>query len=190
MKKVIKTLSILVLFFLISCTESTKQDNANISEAAKEEIVDIINSSFSDKNGEKLEIAYNNTKGIATLEFKGEKIKLIQQKSASGNWYKNEHYELIAKGNDIELKKDGNLVFKYEDDIVHSNLKNKSGQTLDMTFNNSTNKVKVYFNGGEQIELVGQNPASGIWYKYENYELRGKGESVKFSKNGKILFEK
>ena len=34
-----------------------------------------------------------------------------------------------------------------------------------MTYNNTTNKVKVYLNGGEEIELEGQKAASGIWHK-------------------------
>lgn len=58
-----------------------------------------------------------------------------------------------------------------------------------MTFNNSTNTVKLYLNGGEQIELAGEKAASGIWYKNEQYELRGKGLNLELKKNGKIVFE-
>mgnify|MGYP000886443310 FL=1 len=58
-----------------------------------------------------------------------------------------------------------------------------------MTFNNTTNEAKIYLNGGEQIELVGQKPASGIWFKNDHYELRGKGESVELTKDGKTVFK-
>ena len=68
-------------------------------------------------------------------------------------------------------------------------LKNKEGQTLDMTFNNTTNEVKVYLDGGDQIELVGQKPASGIWYKNDQFELRGKGDNVELTKDGKTIFK-
>ena len=38
-----------------------------------------------------------------------------------------------------------------------------------MTFNNTTNQAKIYLDGGEQIELVGQTPASGIWYNNDQF---------------------
>lgn len=81
------------------------------------------------------------------------------------------------------------MVFSHEDEIVSATIKNKEGQTLDMTFNNSTNQARVYLNGGEQIDMQGQNPASGIWYKNEHYELRGKGEQVELTKDGKTIFK-
>ena len=58
-----------------------------------------------------------------------------------------------------------------------------------MTFNNTTNEAKVYLDGGKQIELIGQRPASGFWYKNENYELRGKGENVELTKDGETIFK-
>lgn len=182
------TIAMLTVFLLNSCKDTPKQKNTETT--AKEAVADdIVTTSSTDKNGTVLEITFNNTKGTATLNFKGEFIELVQQKSASGVWYENENYELRGKGNDIDLKKDGNLVFTYKDEIVHASLKNKEGQTLDMDFNNSTNRAKIYLNGGEQIELVGQNPASGIWYKNDHYELRGKGENVELTKDGKIVFK-
>ncbi|WP_188050538.1 MliC family protein [Flavobacterium sp. GP15] len=68
-------------------------------------------------------------------------------------------------------------------------LKDKNGQTLDLTFNNTENTVKAYLNGGEQIDLVGEKPASGIWYKNDQYELRGKGDHLTLTKDGKTVFE-
>ncbi len=132
---------------------------------------------------------YNNTKGIALVTYKGETIEMEQQKTASGIWYINDKYELRGKGNDIELIKDGEVVFMHEDVIVQSSLKDKDGQTLDMTFNNTTNTAKIYLNGGEQIDLEGQTPASGIWYKNDKYELRGKGDSVELIKDGETVFK-
>ena len=77
----------------------------------------------------------------------------------------------------------------HEDVIVQSSLKDKDGQTLDMTFNNTTNTAKIYLNGGEQIDLEGQTHASGIWYKNDKYELRGKGDSVELIKDGETVFK-
>jgi hypothetical protein len=88
------------------------------------------------------------------------------------------------------LIKNGKIVFKHKDDIVSTSLKNKKGETLDMVFNYTTKKANVYLNGGEQIELLGQSPASGIWYKNDHYELTGKGENVILTKDEKTVFEK
>lgn len=187
-----KTLTIVILaaLFMNACKEP-KQKTADTTSTELVENVDvnIIKRISTDKDGKKLEMTFNNDEGTATLNFNGETIILVAQKAASGIWYTNENFELRGKGNDIELKKDGNVVFTHEDVIVTSSLKNKDGQTLDMTFNNTTNQAKVYLNGGEQIELVGQKAASGIWYKNDHYELRGKGENVELTKDGKTVFK-
>lgn len=191
MTKKILTIAMLMALFLNSCKETPKRGNAEFTTTESVEKVDddIVKISSTDKDGKKLEITFNNTNGTTSLNFNGEIIELVAQKSASGIWYKNEDYELTGKGNDIELKKDGKVVFTHRDDIVITSQKNKEGQTLDMTFNNTTNQAKVYLNGGEQIELVGQNPASGIWYKNDHYELRGKSENVELTKDGKTVFK-
>jgi membrane-bound inhibitor of C-type lysozyme len=192
MTKKILTIAILTALFINACKETPKQEKAETpsTESAEKIDDDIVKSSSTDKDGNKLEMTFNNAKGTATLSFNGETIELLAQKAASGIWYKNENYELRGKGNDVELKKGGNIVFTHKDNIVTSSLKNKEGQTLDITYNNTTNQAKVYLNGGEQIELVGQKPASGIWYKNDHYELRGKGENVELTKDGKTVFKK
>lgn len=192
MTRKILTIAMLTALFFISCKETPKQENAEtITTGAVEKVTDeIVTISSTDKEGKKLEISYNNIKRTASLNFNGETIKLVQQKSASGIWYNNENYELRGKGNDLELTQKGKVVFTHKDDIVTTSLKNKEGQTLDITFNNTTNLAKVYLNGGDEIELVGQNPTSGIWYKNDHYELRGKGENVELTKDGKTIFKK
>ncbi len=191
MTKKILTIAVLAALSLNACKETPRQENAETITAESIEKVadDIVTITSTDKDGKELEMSFNNTKGTTTVNFNGEIIELIEQKSASGIWYKNENYELRGKGNDIELKKDGNVVFSHTDDIVTESLKNKEGLTLDITFNNTTNEAKVYLNGGEQIDLVGQKPASGIWYKNDHYELRGKGENVELTKDGKTVFK-
>lgn len=188
MTKNLLTIAVLSTLLLSSCTGTPKQENA---ETASREVVadDIVTTSSTDEDGQKLEISFNNTHGTATLNFNGETIELVQQKAASGIWYKNDEYELRGKGNDIDLTKDGELVFSHKDEIVTSSLKNSEGHTLDMVFNNTTNEAKVYLNGGEQIDLKGQTPASGIWYKNDQYELRGKGDDVELTKDGKVMFQ-
>lgn len=191
MTKIFLTIATASLIILTSCNETTKQESAETTttEITDNKADDIVNATSTDKDGKTLDMSFNNTKGTATLNFNGETIELEEQKTASGFWYKNDHYELLGKGNDIELKKDGKVVFEHKDDIVHTSLKDKQGRTLDMTFNNTTNKVKVYLNGGDEIELDGQKAASGIWYKNEHYELRGKGENLELTKDGETVFK-
>lgn len=188
MIKKILTLAVLTALILSSCTGTSKKENA---ETTTTETVtdDIATISYVNEDGKELDVLFNNTKETATATFEGETIELDQQKSASGIWYKNDQYELRGKGNDIDLMKDGELIFSHKDVIVTSSLTNKEGHTLDITFNNTTNTAKIYLNGGEQIDLVGQKPASGIWYKNDQYELRGKGENLELTKDGEIIFK-
>lgn len=191
MTKNFLALGVVATLFLNACKETPKQNQA---ESSTTEIVtntqdDIVKTSSTNNEGQTLQLIFNNSEGTVTFNFKGETVTLRQEKAASGIWYKNESYELRGKGNDLELKKDGDVIFKHEDNIVIYSIKNKDGDILDMTFNNTANTVKVYVNGGEQIELTGEKPASGIWYKNNHYELRGKGENLTLIKDGKVVFE-
>lgn len=61
-----------------------------------------------------------------------------------------------------ELKKEGNVVFTHNDGIETTSLTEIEGQTIHLIFNNATGKSKMFLNGGKQIELTNQIPASGI----------------------------
>lgn len=195
MKITILTIAMLAALFFSSCTETSKQENAETTTTAKTtetvETVfdDIVTTTSTDKDGKKLDISFNNTKGTATVNFNGETIELVQEKSASGVWYKNENYELRGKGNDIQLKKDGSVIFEHQDDKVSVEAKNDNGDVLTLTFNNTEGTVKAYLNGGDQIDLVEKKAASGIWYKNDQYELRGKGDNYELTKDGKTVFK-
>ena len=191
MTKKFLTIAMVFALFVTACKE-TKQESAEIttSDSVENTVTeDIVTMKSTDKDGKELNIAFNNTQGTATIDFEGETAELTTQKAASGFWYANDTYVLQGKGNDVMLKKDGNLVFEHQDDIVNSSLKNAKGETLDMTFNNTDNTVKVYVNGGDQIELKGERAASGIWYKNDHYELRGKGDNLELTKDGETLFK-
>jgi membrane-bound inhibitor of C-type lysozyme len=190
MTKNILTIGVIAALFLTSCKETPKQENLETTTETVEVVADdIVITTSTDKDGKKLDITFNNTKGTATVTFNGETIELLQEKAASGIWYKNDTYELRGKDNDIELNKNGKIVFEHKDDIVNTTLKDKDGQTLDMTFNNTEGTAKIYLNGGEQIDLVVEKAASGIWYKNDQYELRGKGEKLELTKEGKTVFK-
>lgn len=188
MKRKILTFTILATLVLSSCTGTSNKENAE-NTTIENVTDDIVTTSYVDLDGKALDVLFNNTKGIATVTFEEETFELLQEKAASGIWYKNDTYELRGKANDVDLMKDGELVFSHKDVIVTSSITNKEGQTLDMVFNNTTNTAKIYLDGGEQIELQGQTPGSGIWYKNDQYELRGKGEEVELTKDGKVVFK-
>jgi predicted DsbA family dithiol-disulfide isomerase/membrane-bound inhibitor of C-type lysozyme len=111
MAKNILTIAMLIVLSLTSCQNAPKQEKTG---TATTETVgdDVVTSSSTDKDGRKLELTFNNTKGTATLIFNGETIELHAQKAASGIWYKNDLYELRGKGDNVELTKDGKTVFK------------------------------------------------------------------------------
>lgn len=187
----ITTLAILSTLFLNSCKDNTKDVNNEIMTTEPVEIPsdDIVTSTSTDKDGKELKTKYNNTKGTATVDFQGEIIELQAEKAASGIWYKNEHYELRGKGNDIQLTKDGTVIFEHQDDKNDIVVKNAKGDELNMSFNNTDGTVKAYLNGGKQIDLVEKKAASGIWYNNDQYELSGKGDHYTLKKDGKIVFE-
>jgi membrane-bound inhibitor of C-type lysozyme len=191
MKKTILTVAMLSALIFTSCKDATKEENIETSTTEVVEATpdDIVTSTSTDKDGKKLDMSFNNTKGTATLNFEGETIELAQQRSGSGIWYTNETYELRGKGNDITLSKDGKVVFDHKDDIVNVEAKSGKGDKLNMTFNNTEGTVKAYLNGGDQIDLVQEKAASGIWYKNDQYELRGKGDKYTLTKDGKTVFE-
>ena len=189
MKKTL-TIALLIAMIIGSCKESTKKEDAQKKNIETiENVSDGITKTTSiNQDGKKLELIFNNMAGTATLNFNNETIELISQKPASGIWYKNEQYELRGKGNDITLKKDGIVIFEHQDDIVNIEAKSQK-DVLNLTFNNTEGTVKAYLNGGEQIELVEEKAASGIWYKNDRYELRGKGNSYTLSKDGDVVFK-
>lgn len=179
--------SAIIIFTLLifnSCKENNTNTNTELTASD-----DVINQSLTDTNGNTLSMSFDNTKGTAMLNFKGETITLQSEKPGSGIWYKNVNYKLRGKGNNIQLKKDGAIVFEHKDDIVIIEEKGSNGSILNMTFNNTEGKVKVYLNGGKQIDLTQKKTASGIWYSNDDYELRGKGDNYTLTKNGKIVFE-
>ncbi|TXE07352.1 lysozyme inhibitor [Gelidibacter salicanalis] len=141
------------------------------------------------ENGDVLNLSFNTTAGTVKAYLNGgEQIDLTAEKAASGFWYKNDQYELRGKGNDLQLTKDGSVIFEHEDQKVFIETKNTQGDVLNMTFNNTEGTVQAYLNGGDQIDLTQKKAASGIWYSNEHFELRGKGDSYLLTKDGKTVF--
>ncbi|MCY1533107.1 hypothetical protein D9M68_684190 [compost metagenome] len=110
MAKYIALFSLLLSLSLSSCDNGN--NNQVITKPEPVVIDEIVNSTAVNKKGEKLEMSFNNTKNIAQVEWQGEKIELAQQPTASGIRYTNEHYELMGKGELVNLIKDGKVIFE------------------------------------------------------------------------------
>lgn len=191
MTKSILTLSAAAVLLLTSCNETKKQDEVVTTnkEMVDSTSTDVNATSVTNAAGEKIGITYDNMNATATVTYKGETVVLPSQKPASGVWYKNDNYELRGKGNDLNLTKDGKVIYEHTDDVQTAEAKNDKGETLNMTFNNSEGTLKAYLNGGDQIDLKQVPSGSGFWYKNDQYELRGKGEEYQLKKDGKIVFD-
>lgn len=195
MNKTILTLAMTSALFLTSCKETAKQESTEITTATEAVVdstmvnTDVIKTTSTDRDGKTLDMTVDPIKGTATVNFNGETIEMMQEKSASGVWFKNDTYELRGKGNDLELTKDGNIVFKHVDDKQDIEAKSANGDVLTMNFNNSDGTVKAYLNGGDQIDLKEEKAASGIWYTNDHYDLSGKGDSYELKKDGKTVFK-
>lgn len=116
MKKILLMIAILAGLFYTSCKYSPKQ------EAKQEEKIEttltpapadkIVTSSVTDKKGTKLDMTFNNTKGTATFVLNGETIELKQDTTASGVQCSNAQYIYTEHQGNIELKKEGKVVFE------------------------------------------------------------------------------
>lgn len=110
MAKYIALFSLLLSLSLSSCDNGN--NNQVITKPEPMVIDEIVNSTAVNKKGEKLEMSFNNTKNIAQVEWQGKKIELAQQPTASGIRYADEHYELMGKGELVNLIKDGKVIFE------------------------------------------------------------------------------
>ena len=191
MTKQILTMAVIAMVFMTACKETTKKESTEKTNTENVETTnnDIVHQTLTDKDGNTLHMMFDNAKDIVTVEFKGEKAELPREKSASGIWYANDQYELSGKGNDVQLKKDGKVIFEHTDQKVYIVAEDEKGNTLNMTFNNTQGTVKAYLNGGEEINLKEKKAASGIWYANDQYELSGKGDHYELKKDGETVFK-
>jgi membrane-bound inhibitor of C-type lysozyme len=55
---------------------------------------------------------------------------------------------------------------------------------LNVTFSTEPDEARVEVDGAAAVALLGQRPASGIWYAGNGYELRGKGRDATWTAPG------
>ncbi|MCX6258154.1 MAG: MliC family protein [Bacteroidia bacterium] len=121
MKQLFLAFTIVISLVVISCnqvknkkvektglqTETTEHNNSKQTVADK-----ILTSEITNKEGDKLDVTFNNTNKTATLNFKGETIEMIQDTMGSGIKYSNKNYEFSEWHGKTELKKDGKIILK------------------------------------------------------------------------------
>lgn len=120
MKKLVVTCACAAL--LAACNNGNEKNASEAPLATQSTIApasNIVKSRAIGTDGTAVEMSFDNSKNEANIEFKGEKLVLQGQKPASGIWYKNDHYELRGKGEELELTKDGQSVFKSSRSIMY-----------------------------------------------------------------------
>ena len=111
-KKLLIT-AVFAVLLLASCNggKKAKDITTSTAETVEKAVDNIVKQVLTDKDGNKLELNFNNANNTVTLNLNNETAELAGQESASGFWYKNDLYELRGKGENVELKKDGKVVF-------------------------------------------------------------------------------
>ena len=74
------------------------------------------------------------------------------------------------------------------ENIITSTFVDADGKKMVMVFDDLNESATITIEG-EVVELKRERVASGIWYKNDRYELRGKGEHAELTKDGKTIFK-
>ena len=105
MKKITFILATSLLLLAIACNNSKKnQENS-----------EVIATTITNSNGKSIDVTYNTTEETATIVFNGETIVLQQQPSAPGTRYANDTYEYTEWQDEVELSRNGQVVFSSKD---------------------------------------------------------------------------
>ncbi|MCP9237845.1 MliC family protein [Lewinella sp. JB7] len=94
---------------------------SNCQQAGTEEDAissSIIHRSFTDARGNQLDLSFDNSRQTVAINFGGETAELASRHPASGFWYTDERYELRGKGDDLQLAKDGTVIFEHHGGLV------------------------------------------------------------------------
>src|SRR5579875_1475078 len=65
--------------------------------------------------------------------------------------------------------------------LVRAEFRCEDGRKLHVIFNTTRDLAVARLSKKVKVELLSQRPASGMWYKGADYELRGAGDPLTFS---------
>jgi len=184
MKKTFFALAFLSGVMLVSCNQKKSEremnDDAEFNTPVQTD--DIADNSVTDKNGNTLNLSFNNTKGTATLTLGGESFTLQQDTTASGVRMHNSDYDYEEWQGHVVLKKDGKVIFDNHGEKMQNNNK------PDMAYDNANGTATMRLNG-QNITLKADTTASGLRFKNSEYEYEEWKGNVVLKKNGQVVFD-
>lgn len=111
MKKML-VIAVIAMFTFGACKQKTEVKVAETETIVNNEVKeDIVEGYQSDKNGERLDFAFDNVNNTGIFHFQGETIETIRDTTASGIRYSNSTFEYEEWQGHATLKKDGIVVF-------------------------------------------------------------------------------
>ena len=160
-----------IAIFSTSCNSKSKQESSD----------ELIESTVTSTTGQQLEATFDTANELVTIIFEGDTAVLKQQPSASGINYKNDTYEYTEWQNEIELLKNGVVVFSNVDKdkrvSVGETLKDAEGEILTLFYDTTAETPTVTISYKDiKDKVLTQNYA---WANGGEYE----GENLKWTTN-------
>ena len=160
-----------IALFSTSCNSKSKQESSD----------ELIESTVTSTTGQQLEATFDTANELVTIIFEGDTAVLKQQPSASGINYKNDTYEYTEWQNEIELLKNGVVVFSNVDKdkrvSAGETLKDAEGEILTLFYDTTAEKPTVTISYKDiKDKVLTQNYA---WANGGEYE----GENLKWTTN-------
>lgn len=163
--------AVAIAIFSTSCNSKSKQESSD----------ELIESTVTSTTGKQLEATFDTANELVTIIFEGDTAVLKQQPSASGINYKNDTYEYTEWQNEIELLKNGVVVFSNVDKdkrvSVGETLKDAEGEILTLFYDTTAETPTVTISYKDiKDKVLTQNYA---WANGGEYE----GENLKWTTN-------
>lgn len=163
--------AVAIAIFSTSCNSKSKQESSD----------ELIESTVTSTSGQQLEATFDTANELVTIIFEGDTAVLKQQPSASGINYKNDTYEYTEWQNEIELLKNGVVVFSNVDKdkrvSVGETLKDAEGEILTLFYDTTAETPTVTISYKDiKDKVLTQNYA---WANGGEYE----GENLKWTTN-------
>lgn len=163
--------AVAIALFSTSCNSKSKQESSD----------ELIESTVTSTSGQQLEATFDTANELVTIIFEGDTAVLKQQPSASGINYKNDTYEYTEWQNEIELLKNGVVVFSNVDKdkrvSVGETLKDAEGEILTLFYDTTAETPTVTISYKDiKDKVLTQNYA---WANGGEYE----GENLKWTTN-------
>lgn len=163
--------AVAIALFSTSCNSKSKQESSD----------ELIESTVTSTTGQQLEATFDTANELVTIIFEGDTAVLKQQPSASGINYKNDTYEYTEWQNEIELLKNGVVVFSNVDKdkrvSVGETLKDAEGEILTLFYDTTAETPTVTISYKDiKDKVLTQNYT---WANGGEYE----GENLKWTTN-------